>query len=74
VKLNYRFRIQPVLVGKVRQFQLRVGLQDDQACEFIPVHQSAFALSLPLEPVHSVESEAHFELTRVLAWLETRRL
>jgi hypothetical protein len=72
VKLNYRFRIQQVLVGQSRHFQLRVGLAGDSDVECIPVHQSAFATCLSLQPAHSAVADAQFELTCLLHWLADR--
>jgi hypothetical protein len=70
---NYRFRIQPVLLGKVRHFQLRVGLVGDRDVECIPVHCSAFAQRLPLELAHPALADASLELSRLLAWLDERQ-
>jgi hypothetical protein len=72
VKKNYRFRIQPVLVGTVRHFQLRVGMVGDYDYECIPVHCSAFAQRLPLVAAHPALEDAHLELTRILTWLDQR--
>jgi hypothetical protein len=73
VKLNYRFRIQPVFVGPVRHFQLRVGLTGDGDGDCIPVHLSAFAACLPLHLAHAAVVDAQLELTHLLAWLEARQ-
>jgi hypothetical protein len=69
---NYLFRIQPVPVGAAHWFQLRVGMPGESAVEFIPVHRSAFAQRLFLEPAHAALPDAHFELTSLLEWLNER--
>jgi hypothetical protein len=74
VKLNYRFRIQPVLVGPTRHFQLRVGLEGDSDGECIPVHESAFATCVLLHTAHAAAFDAQLELTALLAWLDARHV
>ena len=70
---NYCFRIQKVRIGATRQFQLRVGMPGEAPLEFIPVHRSAFTQRVPLQEGHAVESDAHLELSGLLAWLEKRQ-
>ena len=70
---NYCFRIQRVRIGATQQFQLRVGMPGEAPLEFIPVHRSAFTQKLPLQEGHADESDAHLELSNLLAWLEKRQ-
>ena len=73
MKAAYRFSIQPVLVNRVRQFQLCVGLLDDRDWECIPAHQTAFAQRVPLRSAHAQLQDAHLELSRLLTWMRDRR-
>jgi hypothetical protein len=69
VSEHYRFRIQKVLVGADRGFQLRVGMEGERDIEFIPVHQTAFALRIALKEAHPTEAEATQEKDYLLDWL-----
>ena len=69
---NYRFLIQPLNRGDSR-FQLRVGMLDDRDAELVPAHRTAFAGRLHLEIAHPTVSDAQFELTGLLEWIETPR-
>lgn len=66
---HYRFRIQKVLVGADRGFQLRVGMDGERDIEFIPVHQTAFAMRIVLKEAHPTEAEAKQEKDYLLEWL-----
>jgi hypothetical protein len=72
VSRHYRFRVQPVRVGMKRFYQLRVGMEGERTFEYIPVHLSAFAERISLEPAHETEAGVQLELTELLAWLDTR--
>jgi hypothetical protein len=66
---DFRFRIQPVLVGSQKHFQVRIGLDGLKEVEFVPAHQSAFALKFPLKEHHPSEHEALGERDALLEWL-----
>lgn len=73
VNLNYRFLIKRLSSPTRRRFQLRMGMDDEENVELVPVHTTAFAQQLPLEKDHAAEVDAHLELSAVLEWLSRRQ-
>lgn len=69
---HYRFRIQRLLVRSGHLFQLRVGMDGEKEMEFIPIHHTAFAERLNLEPAHQSLADVQFELSRLLEWISGR--
>ena len=68
---DFRFRIQQVLIGKNRRYQLRVGMFGENDLEFIPVHRSAYAMRMPLKDGHETPEEAHREQDALMKWLQS---
>ena len=69
---NYRFQIQRIKAAKGDRFQLKMGMDWNEAGEFIPAHRSAFAGCLELEPTHPTEVDASMELSRLREWIDGR--
>lgn len=67
---DYRFRIQQVIIGKDRRYQLRMGMYGDTDIEYIPVYQSAYAMRMPLKDAHATPEEANREKDALIQWLE----
>jgi hypothetical protein len=67
---DYRFRIQQVLIGKDRRYQVRVGMYGDTDIEFIPAYRSAYAKRVQLKDGHETPEEAHREQDALMKWLQ----
>lgn len=66
---DFRFRIQPLVIGAERRFQVRIGLDGLKEVEYVPAHRSAYALRFPLKEHHPSETEALIERDALLEWL-----
>lgn len=66
---DFRFRIQTLLVGAERRFQVRIGLHGLKEVEYVPAHLSAYARRFPLKEHHPSENEALGERDALLEWL-----
>ena len=69
---HYRFQIHRIKAGKGHRFQLKIGMDWNDAVEFIPAHRSAFAGRLEFEAEHPTEVDASMELSRLLEWIDGR--
>jgi hypothetical protein len=69
---HYRFQIQQIKAGKGHHFQLTIGMDWNEAGEFIPAHRSAFAGRLEFAAEHATEIDASMELGRLLVWIDER--
>ncbi len=47
-------------------------MEGERDFEFVPIHRTAFAERLDLEPAYAHEVDAHLQLSAVLKWIDER--